>query len=183
MLATPSPPRLNAHHAITEISITPLCQKTSSIPTDGKDFRAETLDFELLSHLEIKDIKASNLVNADSGEPLFIDGCWLPTLIRHILHLLTVDQAQNTGSSSQSTFAVRSRSSSSRKCFRGSHRQEAVTWAVPGMNTEEFIDAMLFPVAGNKETMVANWLNSIIDSFSPPQLSAAMTHLLQAGDL
>ncbi|KAI6025140.1 hypothetical protein BKA83DRAFT_4491897 [Pisolithus microcarpus] len=167
MLATPSPPRLNARHAITEISITPLCQKTSSIPTDGKDFRAETLDLELvtelrdamitealgtrfvaywsrLSHLEIKDIKASNLVDADT------------------------DWAQNAGSSSQSTFAVQSRSSSSRKCFRGSHRWEAVAWAVPGTNTEEFIDAMLFPVASNEETMVANWLNSIIDSFSPP---------------
>ena len=48
MLLTPPCPR----NTISDLSITLLCPKTSSVPLDGKIFKAATLDAELATELE-----------------------------------------------------------------------------------------------------------------------------------
>ncbi|KAG9318972.1 hypothetical protein JVU11DRAFT_1088 [Chiua virens] len=103
MLATPH------QNAVTEHSITPLCVKMSSVPLDGRIFKATTIDAELAHELEnvliheqaghklqdsyivfwyqlsalknLSHIKACNL-KTETQTPLFLDGGhWDPTLI------------------------------------------------------------------------------------------------------
>lgn len=111
---------------ITDLSITPLRPKTSSVPLDGRVFKAATLDAELaseledatifeaagckdsyvvywyqLSHLEnINEVKAK-LLKAIYDTPLFRNGFWEPSLIPHILCQSTakLTEAANFGSS------------------------------------------------------------------------------------
>ena len=47
-----SHPHPSFRNAITDLSITPVRPKTSSVPLDGKVFRAATLDAELATELE-----------------------------------------------------------------------------------------------------------------------------------
>ena len=111
---------------ITDLSITPLRLKTSSVPLDGRVFKAATLDIELASELEdatifeaagckgsyivywyqlsrletIGGIKAK-LLKAINDTSLFRNGCWEPSLIPHILRQSTAKQTEvaNFGSS------------------------------------------------------------------------------------
>ena len=95
---------------ISDLSITPLCPKTSSVLLDGKVFKAATLDTTLdtklegvtlfeeagskdnyvvywyqLSHLKnINEIK-TELFKTTSDTPLFHGGCWESSLIPHLL--------------------------------------------------------------------------------------------------
>ena len=122
----PSPPPPIFRNVITDLSITPLRPKMSSVPLDGRVFKAATLDVELaseledatifeaagckdsyivywyqLSHLEtVGGIKAK-LLKAINDTSLFHNGCWEPSLIPHILCQSTAKQTEvaNFGSS------------------------------------------------------------------------------------
>lgn len=111
MLLTLPRPR----NAISDLSITPLCPKTSSVPLDGRVFKVATLDADLatelegatlfeeagskgnyvvfwyqLSHLEnIGEIRAE-LLKATNNTPLFRGGYWEPSLIPHLLRQSTI---------------------------------------------------------------------------------------------
>ena len=125
MLLTPPHPR----NAISDLSITPLCPKTSSVPLDGKVFKAATLDAELATELEgatlfeeagskgnyvvywyqlsrlenVSDIRAEFL-KATNDTPLFRAGCWESSLIPHLLRRSTIPtEASNSRSSGRST--------------------------------------------------------------------------------
>lgn len=105
---TTTPP--SKRNAITAPSITPICPKTSSVPPDGRSFKTATLDVELATELEnatiyeqaglegnyiahwcqlsdvaetLFQIKARSLTNEDT--PLFVSGCWEPSLIPSLL--------------------------------------------------------------------------------------------------
>ena len=195
-MLTPPPPTRNA---LTEFSITPFCQKTSSVLFDGKDFRAATLDAELANELDgttisempqvpfrdhyvvywyhhprfkgIDALKASTLYTADQV-PLYTEHCWNPSLIPHSLRQSTAANAQAAGTSSKSS--GRCKKSARTSVGRTSLRCEPVTWRIPGTNAEETLEAMLIPVTGAEESDISKWLNMIIDSFndlSPPRES------------
>ena len=128
----PSPPPPTCRNAITDLSITPLHPKTSSVLLDGRVFKAATLDAELASELEdatlfegvgckdiyivywyrlsrlknISEIKARQLKTTDSTL-LFCSGCWEPTLIPHILRQSTANLTEAANSCSSGTRARR----------------------------------------------------------------------------
>ncbi|KAI6020926.1 hypothetical protein BKA83DRAFT_4126818 [Pisolithus microcarpus] len=124
MSITPPPPSFR--NAITELSITPLHAKTSSVPLDGRVFKAATLDAELatelegatifeapqgskdsyviywyeLSHLENIGRIRAELLKTIHDMPLFCKGCWEPSLIPHMLRQSTANPTEVASSSS-----------------------------------------------------------------------------------
>ena len=128
----PSPPPPTCRNAITDLSITPLRPKTSSVPLDGRVFKAATLDADLASELEdatlfegvgckdiyvvywyklsrlenIGEIKARQLKTTDSTL-LFCSGRWEPTLIPHVLRQSTANPTEAANSRSSGTKARR----------------------------------------------------------------------------
>ena len=195
-MLTPPPPTRNA---LTEFSITPFRQKTSSVPFDGKDFRAATLDAELTNELDgatisetpqvpfrdhyvlywyrrphfkgIDALKASTLYTADQV-PLYTEHCWNPSLIPHSLCQSTAANAQAAGTSSKSS--GRRKKSARTSVGRTSLRHEPVTQRISGTNAEETLEAMLISITGVEESDISKWLNMIINLFndlSPPRES------------
>lgn len=106
----PTTPPSSKRNAITAPSITPICPKTSSVPLDGRSFKAATLDAELATELEnatiyeqaglqdnyiahwcqlsdvaenLSQVQARSLKHEDI--PLFVSGCWEPSVIPALL--------------------------------------------------------------------------------------------------
>ena len=133
MFASPPPP--TCRNVITDLSITPLHPKTSSVLLDGRVFKAATLDAELASELKdatlfervcckdiyivywyrlsrlknIGEIKARQLKTTDSTL-LFCSGRWEPSLIPHVLHQSTANPTEAANSCSSGTKAQRPQS-------------------------------------------------------------------------
>ncbi|KIK27345.1 hypothetical protein PISMIDRAFT_8186 [Pisolithus microcarpus 441] len=192
MSATPPPPGFR--NAITEPSITPLHPKTSSVPLDGRIFKAATIDVELAAKLEgatifevahWSGIKAELLKTID-GTPLFRNGCWEPSLIPHALHHTSLTEIASFSSSGSGPRTHRPQSnpphhsmclsppkqptttSGSKRHSRASLRWEPVTHSIPDTDLQETVEGTLIPITGSEETDIAAWLNQIISSFTPP---------------
>jgi hypothetical protein len=137
MPTTPPPSKRNA---ITIPSITPLCPKTSSVPLDGRTFKATTLDVELSAELEdatiyeqaglkgnyvadwcqlsdvaenLSQIKARSLKYLDAS--LFVGSCWEPSLIPSSLRQPASEVAVSSAASDSNAVGSVASDSNTRK--------------------------------------------------------------------
>ena len=165
-----SRPSRPLHYAATQNS--PLKIKTTSVPTEGKIFKVEEVNQDLVVELIGATIDEDPLT---ASSHYILDQCnkLAPSIMTHIPRAslpLAIPPLKHGNEylyrsgrwvASKIPKMLRAVVSSNRS---RSTRRETIRRPVPGTSQQEAIEGTFLPAAGSEEQQIANWLNTITDA-------------------
>ena len=165
-----SRPSRPLHYAATQNS--PLKIKTTSVPTEGKIFKVEEVNQDLVVELIGATIDEDPLT---ASSHYILDQCnkLAPSIMTHIPRAslpLAIPPLKHGNEylyrsgrwvASKIPKMLRAVVSSNRS---RSTRRETIRRPVPGTLQQEAIEGTFLPAAGSEEQQIANWLNTITDA-------------------
>ena len=164
-----SSPNMPAYHAATQV--TPLKFRTNSVPSSGKVFKTENVNQELLVELEDATLEEESFIASKThyilrqcnsvekllvqakgsllkitsltlvNESLYRNNCWEPQIIPHFLRSSTGASQPRRGHKVSRRVTIRRR--------------------IPKTSQEKIVEGTFLPTAGDEESGVAKWLNTV----------------------